>query len=81
MAPKQTDPQFKLRLTPELKIALDEAASLNNRSVSAEILARLTESFREDVARNIFERKIAELTHKQEQMSKDIEDLWNRPRD
>ncbi|MFB0691934.1 Arc family DNA-binding protein [Agrobacterium pusense] len=81
MAPKQTDPQFKLRLPPELKLALDEAAFLNNRSVSAEILARLTESFRDDVAREAFDKKIAELTRKQEKTSRDIEELRKRLRD
>ena len=41
MAPKQTDPQFKLRLTPEVKETIEKAASQNNRSMNAEILARL----------------------------------------
>ena len=44
--PKQTDPQFKLRLTPELKNSIETAASANNRSMNAEIVARLEESFR-----------------------------------
>lgn len=39
--PKQTDPQFKLRLTPELKDAIERAASDNNRSMNAEIVSRL----------------------------------------
>jgi len=46
MAPKQTDPQFKLRLTPEVKEAVEKAASLNGRSMNAEILFRLEYSFR-----------------------------------
>ena len=45
MAPRQTDPQYKLRLTPELKERLDEAAKDNNRSLNSEILARLEGSF------------------------------------
>jgi len=40
-APKQTDPQFKLRLPSELKDRLEKAAALNKRSISAEILARI----------------------------------------
>lgn len=40
-APKQTDPQFKLRLPSELKDRLEEAAARNKRSMSAEILARI----------------------------------------
>lgn len=43
--PKQTDPQFKLRLTPGLKIRIERAAEENNRSMNAEIIARLEESF------------------------------------
>lgn len=43
--PKQTDPQFKLRLTPELKGLIEDSAKSNNRSLNAEILARLADSF------------------------------------
>lgn len=45
MAPKQTDPQFKLRMTPEIKDAIEAAAKANNRSMNAEILSRLEDSF------------------------------------
>lgn len=44
MAPKQTDPQFKLRMTPEIKEAIEAAAKANNRSMNAEILSRLSDS-------------------------------------
>lgn len=44
MPPKQTDPQFKLRMTPEIKDAIEAAAARNNRSMNAEILARLQAS-------------------------------------
>jgi hypothetical protein len=44
MPPKQTDPQFKLRMTPEIKEAIEAAALQNNRSMNAEILARLQAS-------------------------------------
>lgn len=43
--PKQTDPQFKLRMTPAIKDAIEAAASANKRSMNAEILARLELSF------------------------------------
>ncbi|NTF43088.1 Arc family DNA-binding protein [Rhizobium rhizogenes] len=43
--PRQTDPQFKLRLTPGLKARIERAAEANNRSMNAEIIARLEESF------------------------------------
>lgn len=41
-SPKQTDPQFKLRLTPELRDEIEAAAKANNRSMNAEIISRLT---------------------------------------
>ncbi|MGN6304859.1 MAG: Arc family DNA-binding protein [Mesorhizobium sp.] len=39
--PKQTDPQFKLRFTPELRDQIEASAKTNNRSMNAEIVARL----------------------------------------
>lgn len=47
--PKQTDPQFKLRLPSELKSKIDWVAVVNNRSINAEMVARLEESFDEAV--------------------------------
>lgn len=44
-AMKQTDPQFKLRLDEDLKAALTAAAKQNQRTLSAEIVARLQASF------------------------------------
>lgn len=44
---KQTDPQFKLRIPAELKSALEAAATTNKRSITAEVVARLEESFRQ----------------------------------
>ncbi|WP_370049327.1 MULTISPECIES: Arc family DNA-binding protein [Salipiger] len=43
--PKQTDPQFKLRLPLDLKERIELAAHAENRSMNAEILARLNASF------------------------------------
>lgn len=45
IAMKQTDPQFKLRISPYLKKLLEESAALNNRSVTAEITHRLLGTF------------------------------------
>ncbi len=42
---KQDDPQFKLRIPPELKRQLEEAAKSNTRTLGAEIVARLQASF------------------------------------
>lgn len=44
---KQTDPQFKLRLPQGLKDRLESAATSNHRSLTAEIVARLEDSFSE----------------------------------
>jgi len=42
---KQDDPQFKLRLKPELKERLEESAKANTRTLGAEIVARLEDSY------------------------------------
>lgn len=42
---KREDPQFKLRLPEDLKTKLDEAAAASQRSISAEIVHRLTTTF------------------------------------
>lgn len=42
---KRTDPQFKLRIPEELKARIDEAAKESRRSINAEIIARLEQSF------------------------------------
>lgn len=43
--PKQSDPQFKLRIPEELKARITAAAEANNRSVSSEILEVLEVAF------------------------------------
>ncbi|WDR00889.1 Arc family DNA-binding protein [Devosia sp. J2-20] len=45
MAPKQSDPQFKLRLPPDLKARIEASAIFNGRSVSGEILQVLEQYF------------------------------------
>ena len=39
------DPQMKIRLPAELKARIEEASSANNRTMNAEIVARLHQSF------------------------------------
>ncbi|SFC84748.1 Arc-like DNA binding domain-containing protein [Pseudomonas citronellolis] len=39
------DPQFNLRIPADLKSRVEEAAKLNKRSATAEIIARLEETF------------------------------------
>ena len=48
MAEDQTKLQFRIRMTPEIKGAIVAAAARNNRSINAEILARLEGSFHAD---------------------------------
>lgn len=43
--PTQTDPQFKLRLPSDLKDRIQSAASKNNRSMNAEIVATLEDAY------------------------------------
>lgn len=43
--PKQTDPQYKLRMPAGLKERIELAAQANNRSMNAEIVSRLEASF------------------------------------
>jgi len=43
----QTDPQYKLRLPADLKEKIKKASEENHRSMNAEIVARLEESFGE----------------------------------
>ncbi|WP_310067873.1 Arc family DNA-binding protein [Paraburkholderia caledonica] len=46
------DPQMKLRLPPDLKDRLTEAATANNRSLNAEVVSRLQESFSNHTGRS-----------------------------
>lgn len=45
MKDSRTDPQYKIRFTPELKSKLDKASEQSGRSLNGEILYRLQESF------------------------------------
>lgn len=49
----RTDPQFNLRIPAELKRRVEDAAQQNKRSATAEIIARLEESFSSDIHRII----------------------------
>ncbi|MBF0186581.1 MAG: Arc family DNA-binding protein [Magnetococcales bacterium] len=46
----RTDPQFKLRLPPELKQKIEQAAHENNRSMNAEMISRLESTLQEEKA-------------------------------
>ncbi|MEQ1086519.1 Arc family DNA-binding protein [Acinetobacter seifertii] len=49
MSTRDTGTQHKLRMPPELKEKLFESAKDMNRSLNAEIVARLEKSFEEDI--------------------------------
>ena len=42
----RTDPQFNLRVPAELKLQVEEAAKLSGRSINAEAVYRLEQSFK-----------------------------------
>lgn len=60
------DPQMKLRLPSDLKDRLTEAATSNNRSLNAEVVSRLRESFHSHAgsAGTISERELALFAEK-----------------
>lgn len=60
---KPDDPRHNLRLPPELKARLGHASIDSGRSMNAEIVARLEQSFEPDPARQIVEalRPVASL--------------------
>jgi predicted DNA-binding protein len=49
----RADPQVNFRIPAELKAQLDSAAAKNKRSITAELVARLEESFSSDTHRII----------------------------
>lgn len=57
----QTDPQYKLRLPEELRDKIKESASTHNRSMNADIVARLEDSFAGVTNANEFSEKIQEM--------------------
>jgi len=71
-APKQTDPQFKLRLTPEVKANIERAANKSGRSMNAEILWRLERSFMTE--EQIAEEEIVEMNRETRQRLARIEE-------
>tara|TARA_B100000700_G_scaffold189815_1_gene209169 strand:- start:39703 stop:39942 length:240 start_codon:yes stop_codon:yes gene_type:complete len=57
---QQTDPQYKLRMPEELRDRLKEAAKDNHRTMNAEIVARLQESFQPSVQQHRVPAKVWE---------------------
>lgn len=70
----QSDPQYKLRLPEELRDKIKESASTHNRSMNADIVARLEQSFEAvaaltDLERADYEELKQELT---QELKKDM---------
>ena len=49
------DPQMKIRLPAELKAGVETAAKANNRTMNAEIVARLQATFRDATPKHTFD--------------------------
>lgn len=57
MSENQRDPQYKLRWPEELRQKVAQSAKEHNRSMNADIVARLEESFeRKNYDRDLFEK-------------------------
>lgn len=70
--PKQTDPQFKLRFTPELRDQIEAAAKANTRTMNSEIIARLEESFTFPQTEYRLRAEIAEMNQVTEGLHQEI---------
>ncbi len=57
----QSDPQYKLRLPEELRDKIKDSASTHNRSMNADIVARLEDSFAGVTNANEFNEKLQEM--------------------
>lgn len=74
-------PPFGLRLQPDLKRQVEEAAKANGRSLNAEITHRLEASFREDAGHTSFAwAKTAKGSNASDPVQIQIEDLQRRVR-
>lgn len=52
---------MKLRLSPELKALIEESAKASNRTLNAEITARLEQSFKQDTYKGINQNEIKQM--------------------
>ncbi|TIO42590.1 MAG: Arc family DNA-binding protein [Mesorhizobium sp.] len=80
-APKQTDPQFKLRLTPEIKSRIEENAATNNRSLNAEMLDRLDKGLAHERLLGEIRRLESDVAMLMSQTSELAQSLERRERD
>ena len=75
---------YNLRLPPELKEKIQESAKQLNRSMNADIVARLEESFEKDDAAEFDKGFVLQVIESQQdqinQLQKMIQDLMNQLR-
>lgn len=62
--PMANIPPFGLRMQPELKARIEEAAKANNRSLNAEIVARLESTIENDETLADHEKRLEALERK-----------------
>lgn len=74
------DAQLKLRLSEELKALVTEAAKANGRSVNAEIVHRLEQTFGGEEklwsAIGEFEDTVPEMKEKLEELEAKVDKMW-----
>ena len=73
---------YNLRLPPELKEKIQESAKQLNRSMNADIVARLEQSFEKDDAAEFDKEFVLQVIKRQQdqinQLEKMIQDLMNQ---
>ncbi|MDN6322764.1 MAG: Arc family DNA-binding protein [Halomonas sp.] len=71
----QTDPQYKLRLPADLKEKIKQASEENHRSMNAEIVARLQESFEPPSSSDFVSMRRSNIGHVLDKESVTIDEL------
>jgi hypothetical protein len=73
---------FGLRMRPELKRRMEEAAKTNNRSLNSEIIARLEQSFQENHEERLkaLEKTVVRLENENSALSRRLDGVeWRLP--
>lgn len=66
---KTLDPQFKIRMPSDLKTRLEDAADRSGRSLTAEVVQRLQDSFTQPMTVNIPGRGTVALARPEDQIA------------
>ena len=75
MSENQRDPQYKLRWSEDLRQKIAQSAKEHNRSMNADIVARLEDSFKESDDPKTFEKKkkiVKETTEETTRLHKEL---------